>query len=147
MKLSVSTIAMLLTKPEMLFNGVNVEAIELGRMIHQKVYPRRQNKLSMNVDGVQVVGYPDHIENGIVEELKIVNGNNSDWQMEHAYIQANIYCYLAGLHRYRIRLFDVSALKEEHLEFEADHDNALQNIRRAIGVQKQLYEVLRIPKI
>ena len=143
-RLSVSTIAMLLTKPEYLLSGANVEAMELGRMIHAKVYPTRQNKLCKNVDGVDIVGYPDTIRDGIIEELKIINGGSREGQLEYACVKANIYCYLAGLYRYRIRLFGISILKEEQIEFDADHDKALQNIRRAISIQTELHKVIGV---
>jgi hypothetical protein len=144
MQLNVSTIALLLTRPQYLFTGGNINAMQLGRMIHEKVYPMRQNRLSKVIDNVEIVGYADNIHDGMVEELKIFNGKYKEQHVRYASIQANIYCYLAGVKSYRIRLFDVTTLSEDKIEMMADYTRALEDILMAIAIRKRLNELLGI---
>lgn len=121
------------------------EAVILGDWIHQLVYPSEEEQLPFKtIDGVKISGKPDKVVRGVVEELKTFHDDDWEVHLKQASIQANIYCYLGGFKKYRIRLFHIPSLKQRSFRFKANYGKASRDIRRAIKIYKQLRKTLGI---
>lgn len=144
MRLQASIIAILLSRPELIFES-KAETVILGGWIHQLVYPSEEEQLPFKtIDGVKISGKPDKVVRGVVEELKTFHDDDWEVHLKQASIQANIYCCLGGFKRYRVRLFHIPSLKEKNFRFMANYGKALKDIRRAIKIYKQLRKTLGI---
>jgi hypothetical protein len=115
-------IAMLLARPDLLFN-VNPYSIIIGGIIHNALYSSKEQKdYYAVVDGVKIYGRPDNIihkdNTVIVEEMKTFYSiNDRDSSLMMGSIQANIYCYILdenSLHAnmYRVKMVDASMLMQ-----------------------------------
>jgi len=95
----------------------------------------------------QVIGAPDSIdyENGIIRELKTYRSPQSkEFLLEVGRSQANIYCWLTGLKKYCIDLYDMYQNKiTESVCEDFNEERAIMEISEAIRRKKHLYELSR----
>jgi len=137
---------------------VNDRVLQEGQWIHirlgynqQEIYRRffyyRENG---NEEIWQVGGCPDKIdyENGVIRELKTYRSERrKQFLLEVGRTQANIYCWLTGLRRYCIDLYDLNQQRiTESICEEYDEKKAIKDITEAIRRKKYLYELAKIWK-
>jgi len=119
-----------------------------GSWLHQRLgynqteifkrYYQYQNELWL------VLGCPDKIdeENGVVEELKTYrNHNRKDFFLEVGRSQANIYCWLTGLPRYAVVLYNAQTKEMKKYFYDYDEEKAKRDIERGIEIKKYLEQV------
>jgi hypothetical protein len=152
-------IAMLLARPDLLFN-VNPYSIIIGSIIHDALYSNKEKKdYYAVVDGVKVYGRPDSIIRNmdntvIVEEMKTFYSiNDKDSSLMMGRIQANIYCYILNenslhVNMYKVKMVDASMLmqymksKEDNMLDLSKHEfsNILSEFINSIDKHMFIYE-------
>ena len=145
LRLSVSTIVAIKFDPTRVLYRSYSAGMSEGTRLHLEMGFTNKRSFSKVVDDIVVSGIPDRITNGVIEDLKTYYSEESrDFYEAMAHCQCNIYCFLAGLKKYKIYMYHVPSGKMTEIERLADYDQALKDIRKAVKVWKKLHEVLGI---
>jgi len=145
LKLSVSTVVAIKFDPSRVLYRSYSKGMSEGTRLHLEMGFTNKRSFSKMVDDVIVSGIPDRITDGVIEDLKTYYSEESrDFYEAMAHCQCNIYCFLAGLKKYKIYMYHVPSGRMTIIEKSADYDQALRDIRKAVRVWKKLHEVLGI---
>ena len=145
LKLSVSTVVAIKFDPSRVLYRSYSKGMSEGTRLHLEMGFTNKRSFSKMIDDVIVSGIPDRITDGVIEDLKTYYSEESrDFYEAMAHCQCNIYCFLAGLKKYKIYMYHVPSGRMTIIEKAADYDQALRDIRKAVRVWKKLHEVLGI---
>jgi len=145
--LSVSTIVAMEHDPARILYRRYTPGMSEGARIHLEMGFTNKKSFSKIIDDVVVSGVPDRVTNGVIEDLKTYYTEESRaWYSVLAHCQCNLYCYLAGLKKYRIFFYHVPSGKMDTVERDADFKAAESLIKRSVRKWKRLHKLLGIRK-
>jgi len=138
---------------------VGDRVLQEGQWVHNRLGYNQQEiyrrffyyKEDGNEEIWQVGGCPDKIDynEGVIRELKTYRSPKAkEFLLEVGKSQANIYCWLTGLKRYCVDLYNVSEQKiTDSVCEEFNEQKAMQDISEAIKRKKYLYELSETWKV
>lgn len=145
--ISVSTIMKLLYDPARILYPINSPSMAKGRDLHRELGYTNPKMFSKLIDGWVVQGMPDKLlrENNedLIEDLKTyVAFEDRSLLLQYAHTQCNIYCYLAGVKRYKITLLNITTNQNEVVYGVLNEKQALKDIRKALKIWVKLHKIL-----